>query len=66
MYENDFTSWNQKIHYLKDYRNDPYALDLIKQVGASVDQVTLSKKYFAELQLGEELASMDEAPQADQ
>ncbi|MHC5227621.1 ComE operon protein 2 [Enterococcus sp. LJL99] len=44
----------KKIHYLKDYRNDAYALDLIKQVGAEVNQVVLSKKYFAELQLGEE------------
>ena len=44
----------KKIHYLKDYRNDPYALDLIKQVGATVDQVTLSKKYFTELQFGED------------
>ncbi|MBO0447361.1 ComE operon protein 2 [Enterococcus sp. AZ170] len=57
----------KKIHYLKDYRNDEYALALIKQVGATVDQVSLSKKYFAELQLGEdEIASVEEAPQADQ
>ncbi len=44
----------KKIHYLTDYRNDEYALKLIQTVGATVDQVKLSKKYFSELNLGEE------------
>lgn len=47
----------KKIHYMKDYRNDDYAIKLIEQAGASVHQVTLSKKYFAELQFGEEVDS---------
>jgi len=44
----------KKIHYLTDYRNDQYALNLISVVGVTVDQVKLSKKYFAELNLGED------------
>ncbi len=47
----------KKIHYLKDYRNDPYAVELIGKAGATAEKVTLSKKYFAELQLGEEESS---------
>ena len=43
----------KKIYYLKDYRNDEYALNLIEQVGATVEKVTLVPKYFAELQWGE-------------
>ncbi|BAO06756.1 comE operon protein 2 [Enterococcus mundtii QU 25] len=40
----------RKIHYLHDYRNDPYAQSLITQLGASVHQVNLDMKYFAKLQ----------------
>lgn len=47
----------RKIHYLKDYRNDPYAIELIKQVGASVHQVHLESKYFTKLQFGEDAAT---------
>lgn len=43
-----------KIHYLTDYRNDEYALKLIEQAGVTVDKVTLSQKYFADIQLGNE------------
>ncbi len=50
----------KKIHYLTDYRNDTYALDLIKRVGAEVHQVELSKKYFANLRFGE--AELDLLP----
>ena len=28
----------KKIYYLKDYRNDAYALNLIEQVGATVEK----------------------------
>lgn len=42
----------KKIHYLNNYHNDPYALDLIKRVGASVHQVTLDPRYFEELSFG--------------
>ncbi|MBP1045895.1 ComE operon protein 2 [Enterococcus sp. BWM-S5] len=52
----------KKIHYLKDYRNDPYAVELIAKAGATADKVTLSKKYFAELQLGEEETNTLENP----
>ncbi|MBL1229541.1 ComE operon protein 2 [Enterococcus sp. BWB1-3] len=52
----------KKIHYLKDYRNDPYAVELISKAGAVAEKVTLSKKYFAELQLGEEELSSFEEP----
>lgn len=41
------------IHYLHDYRNNEYALDLIRQVGAEVHQVQLDPKYFAKLSFGE-------------
>lgn len=44
----------KKIHYLKDYRNDEYAIKLIEQAGASVHQVKLSKQYFSSLQFGED------------
>lgn len=47
----------KKINYLKDYRNDDYAVDLIKQVGASANQVFLESKYFTKLQLGEDAAT---------
>lgn len=43
----------KKIYYLHDYKNDDYAMRLIEQVGGNVEKVTLLKKYFAELQLGE-------------
>ena len=36
----------KKIHYLNDYRNNQYALDLIQQVGATVHQVELDPAYF--------------------
>ena len=44
----------KKIHYLSDYRNDEYAINLIEQAGASVHQVKLSKKYFSSLQFGDD------------
>lgn len=44
----------KKIHYLKNYRNDDYAMDLIEEVGASVHQVVLEDKYFTKLHLGTE------------
>ncbi|MBO0477084.1 ComE operon protein 2 [Vagococcus sp. DIV0080] len=44
----------KKIHYLKDYRNDDYAINLIEQAGASVHQVKLSKQYFNNLQFGDD------------
>ncbi|MEG1504341.1 MAG: ComE operon protein 2 [Enterococcus sp.] len=50
----------KKIHYLKDYHNDPYAIELISQVGASVHQVHLESKYFTKLQLGEDAATSPE------
>jgi len=43
----------KKIHYLKDYRNDDYAIKLIEQAGATIHQVTLSKEYFETLAFGE-------------
>lgn len=50
----------KRIHYLKDYRNDPYAIELIEQVGASAHQVHLESKYFTKLQLGEDAATLPE------
>lgn len=50
----------KKIHYLKDYHNNPYALELINHVGASVHQVNLESKYFTKLQLGEDAAASPE------
>lgn len=50
----------KKIHYLKDYRNDEYAIKLIEQVGASVHQVKLSKQYFSSLQFGEDAEYLSE------
>ncbi len=49
----------KKIYYLKDYRNNDYASQLIERVGASVEQVKLSKKYFAELQFGDDDEILD-------
>lgn len=43
----------KKIHYLKDYRNDDYAINLIEQAGATIHKVTLSKEYFETLAFGE-------------
>ncbi|WP_374044149.1 hypothetical protein [uncultured Enterococcus sp.] len=45
---------------MKDYHNDPYAIELIKQVGASMHQVHLESKYFTKLQLGEDAATLPE------
>ena len=42
----------KKIHYLKDYRNDDYAIKLIEQAGATIHQVTLSQEYFDTLAFG--------------
>ena len=42
----------KKIHYLNDYHNDPYAIDLIKQVGASAEKVVLNPVYFEKLSFG--------------
>ncbi|MGX7013147.1 ComE operon protein 2 [Vagococcus silagei] len=42
----------KKIYYLKDYHNDEYAIRLIQQAGATVEQVKLSKEYFAEFPFG--------------
>jgi dCMP deaminase len=38
----------KKIHYLNDYHNDPYAMQLIKQLGVEVDKVTIDKAYFGD------------------
>lgn len=44
----------RKIHYLEDYRNDEYGLNLIKETGAEVIKVTLAEKYFTEINFGHE------------
>ncbi|WP_314208206.1 ComE operon protein 2 [Vagococcus salmoninarum] len=44
----------KKIHYLSDYRNDDYAMNLIKNNGAEVAQVTLSKQYFTDITFGDD------------
>lgn len=43
----------KKIHYLYDYNNNTYALDLIREVGAETNQVHLDKKFFAKIQIGD-------------
>ncbi|MGO2082422.1 ComE operon protein 2 [Vagococcus sp.] len=50
----------KKIYYLQDYRNDDYAIGLIKQAGASVEQVKLSKKYFAKFPFSDDDIFMSE------
>lgn len=42
----------KKIHYLKDYRNDDYAIKLIEQASATIHQVTLSQEYFETFAFG--------------
>lgn len=37
-----------QIYYLKDYRNDPYALDLLKRLNIPYEKVALDPKYFTE------------------
>ncbi|MGX7030280.1 ComE operon protein 2 [Vagococcus zengguangii] len=44
----------KKIHYLNNYRNDEYALQLLAQTNTEVHQVELDKNFFAELQFGDE------------
>lgn len=44
----------KKIYYLQNYRNDEYAIDLLEKTGVTVEQVKLSKRYFEELQFGED------------
>ncbi|QIL46308.1 ComE operon protein 2 [Vagococcus coleopterorum] len=46
-----------KIYYLKDYRNDAYALQLIKQAGVEVIQVELTDDYFSKLLINGETNS---------
>jgi len=41
------------IHYLNNYHNDSYALELIDQVGGAVHQVTLEPHYFEKLSFGQ-------------
>ncbi|MEK0174815.1 ComE operon protein 2 [Tetragenococcus halophilus] len=41
------------IHYLNNYHNDSYALELIDQVGGVVHQVTLEPHYFEKLSFGQ-------------
>ncbi|MDN6639991.1 MAG: ComE operon protein 2 [Tetragenococcus sp.] len=41
------------INYLNNYHNDPYALELVEQVGGSVHQVTLEPHYFEKLSFGQ-------------
>lgn len=41
------------IHYLHNYHNDPYGLELIEQVGGSVYQVELEPHYFEKLSFGQ-------------
>lgn len=41
------------IHYLNNYHNDSYALELIDQVGGTVHQVTLEPHYFEKLSFGQ-------------
>lgn len=42
----------RKIYYLHDYRNDPYAVELIDQVGATAQKVVLEPEYFQKLSFG--------------
>ena len=39
----------KKIYYMKDYKNDEYALHLVQVAGASVEKVDLDKRYFQDL-----------------
>lgn len=41
------------IHYLNNYHNNSYALELIQQVGGSVHQVVLEPHYFEKLSFGQ-------------
>ena len=43
----------KKIYYLNDYRNNEYAMELIKHVGVEVEQVQLEPKYFEKLSFGQ-------------
>ncbi|MPQ21544.1 ComE operon protein 2 [Carnobacterium divergens] len=43
----------KKIHYLEDYHNDPYALNLIEKAQVQCQKVTLDKSYFSQLHFGE-------------
>lgn len=42
----------KKIHYLHNYHNNHYALELIQHVGAEVHQVFLDPRYFEKLSFG--------------
>ncbi|MCH4168642.1 MAG: ComE operon protein 2 [Streptococcaceae bacterium] len=43
----------RKIHYLNDYHNDPYALELIDKLGVEVNQVDLNPHFFKQLNFGD-------------
>ncbi len=36
----------KKIHYLRNYNNDPYALELLKLKEVALEQVKLDKEYI--------------------
>lgn len=55
----------KKIFYLENYRNDVYAINLIKKVGVEIEQVLLSKDYFAELHFGEYSSPFEELSTSD-
>lgn len=42
----------KKIHYLNDYHNDPYALELFKKLDVEVNKVDLEPQFFKELNFG--------------
>jgi dCMP deaminase len=43
----------KKIYYLHDYHDNEYALNLMKRVGVTVEQVTLNQDYFDQFDLNQ-------------
>ena len=52
----------RKIHYLEDYRNNDYGLNLIEKSGAEVIKVELAEKYFTGIKFGHHEETPTEAP----
>lgn len=48
-----------RIYYLEDYKNDPYAMQLIAKANVAVIKVTLTDSYFTKLHSDEDEAETD-------
>lgn len=59
MHENVIASWNSKIHYLRNYHNDAYAMSLIERKHVALQQVQFDQSDLDKLNLDQILLDRD-------